>query len=173
MGDSSKTLARYFYNPHYFVSLTGTRRILADDDEEEVVRCILSQHVACMALTHIQFKWLPIEIVKRVGRKAHMRTGRSWIANDKLDYSWYRKFFHRHSDKIRSRVVENLDPKRWKISFTDVESLYTIMDDLHKKYTNIPTKNIANLDETNLTPERRKSPVLTSKGARRTNTLYM
>ena len=100
-----------------------------------------------------------------MNRKAHTKTGLSWIAHNRLDYKWYRTFLHRHSDRIRSRVVENLDPKRWKVSHTDVESLYTIMEDLRKKYPDLPSKNIANLDETNLTPERRKSRVLASKGA--------
>jgi hypothetical protein len=122
-GIPRKTLARYFYTPGYFESQTETRRILTDDEEEEVVQCILSQHAAGMALTHIQVKWLLMEIVKRVGRKAHTKSGSSWIANNKPGYSWYRKFLHRHLDKIRSRVVENLDPKRWKVSFTDVEYL--------------------------------------------------
>ena len=45
------------------------------------------------------------------------------------------------------------------------------MEDLRKKSHDLPSKNIANLDETNLTLERRKSRVLASKGARRTHTL--
>jgi hypothetical protein len=148
-----KTLARYFHTPGYFDSQDG-RRIITGEEEKEVVQCILTQHAAGMALTHTQVKWLLLEIVKRVNRKAHTKIGLSWIAHNKLDYKWYRKFLQRHSNRIRSRVVENQDPKRWKVSYKDVESLYTIMEDLRKKYPDLPAKNIANLDETNLTPER-------------------
>jgi len=124
-----------------------------------------------MALTHTHVKWLLLEIVKRMNRKAHTKTRLSWIAHNRPDYKWYRNFLQRHSNSIRSRVVENLDPKRWKVSYKDVESLYTIMEDFRKKYPYLPSKNIANLDETNLTLDGRKSQVLASKGARRTHTL--
>jgi hypothetical protein len=169
-GIPRKTLARYFYNPGCLDNHEG-RRILSDDDEKEIVQCILTQHAAGMALTHTQVKWLIMEIVKKVDRKADTKTGKAWIANNQPCYTWYRRFLDRHSDKIRSRVVENLDPKRWKVSFDDVKSLYIIMDELRKKYPDLPAANIANLDETNLTPERRKSRVLAAKGAKRTHSL--
>jgi len=171
LGIPRKTLARYFHTPGYFDSQIDNRRILTNEEEEEIVQCILDQHVAGMALTHTQVKWLLMEIIKMVDRKAKTKTGASWIKNNKPCYSWYQKFLRRHSDKIRSRAVENLDPKRWKVSYSDVESLYTIMDELRKKYPDLPSKNIATLDETSLTPERRKTRVLAAKGAKRTHTL--
>eukprot|EP00873_Tetraselmis_striata_P032851 jgi/Tetstr1/453115/TSEL_040138.t1 len=76
-----------------------------------------------------------------------------------------------HVKSIRDRVVENLDPKRWDVKEEQVKSQYDILADLYKKYPDLPANNIANLDETNLTPERRKSKVLAAKGARRTHTL--
>jgi hypothetical protein len=169
-GIPRKNLARYLHTPDYFDS-QDSRHIITDDDEEDVVQYIITQHAASMALTHTHVKWLLLEIVERVNRKAHTTTGMSWIAHNRPDYKWYRKFMQRHSDRIKSRVVESIDPKRWKVSYTDVEFIYTIMEDLRKTYPDLPSKNIANLDETNLTPERRKSRVITSKGARRTHTL--
>jgi hypothetical protein len=127
-GIPRKTLARYFHTPTNYFDSHDNHRIITDEEEEEVVQCILTQHVASMGLTHTQVKWLLLEIVKRVNRKAHTKTRMSWIAHNRPDYKWYRKFLQRHSDMIRSRVVENLDPKRWRVSYTDVESLYTIME---------------------------------------------
>eukprot|EP00873_Tetraselmis_striata_P006199 jgi/Tetstr1/426463/TSEL_016764.t1 len=124
-----------------------------------------------MALNHTQLKWVIMEVVRRVPGKANTATGKAWLNNNKPSYTWYRRFLERHSDRIRSRVVENLDPKRWKVTLDDLKSLYDILDNLRKIYPDLPARNVCNLDETNITPERRKSRVLAAKGARRTHTL--
>jgi hypothetical protein len=74
-------------------------------------------------------------------------------------------------DIIGSWVAENLDPKRWNVSVAAVQSLHDIIHELEERYPELPTANICNLDETNVTPERRSSMVLAAKGARRTHTL--
>lgn len=169
-----KTLARYFYKPGYFDSrkeAANNKRILTSEEEDDVVECILNQHSSGMALNHAQVKWVIMEIIKRIPGKAETKTGKAWIQNRRPSYTWYREFLKRHSDRISSRVCENLDPKRWKVTYNDVKSLYTIMEKLQENYPNLPARNICNLDETNLTPERRKSRVLAAKGARRSHTL--
>ena len=45
------------------------------------------------------------------------------------------------------------------------------MEETLRRYPGLPAANICNLDETNLTPERRRSRVLAARGARRTHTL--
>ena len=52
-----------------------------------------------------------------------------------------------------------------------VQPLYVVMEELMAKYPNLLATNLCNLDETNLTPERRKTKVLVRRGARRTHTL--
>ena len=112
-----------------------------------------------------------MEVIQRVPGKSDHPVAQRWVANSRPSYTWYRSFLQRHKDKISSRVVENLDPKRWRVSLPAVESLYSIMHDLLLRYPGLPAANICNLDETNLTPERRKSRVLAARGARRTHTL--
>lgn len=112
-----------------------------------------------------------MEVVKHVPGKASHPVGQRWLVNNRPSYSWYRSFLERHKSRISSRVVENLDPKRWKVSLPAVESLYKIMQMLIQRYPGLPASNVCNLDETNLTPERRKSRVLAARGARRTHTL--
>ena len=122
-------------------------------------------------LTDMHAKWLIMEVVRRASGKAYSPVAKKLLDNNRPSYSWYRKFLQRHQDKISSRVVENLDPKRWKVSLPAVESLYSIMHQLVQRYPRLPASNICNLDETNLTPERRKSRVLAARGARRTHAL--
>eukprot|EP00873_Tetraselmis_striata_P020029 jgi/Tetstr1/440293/TSEL_003055.t1 len=62
------------------------------------------------------------------------------------------RFFSIWHDRIRSRVVENLDPKRWKVTLDDLKSLYAILDNMRKIYPDLPARNVCNLDETNITP---------------------
>lgn len=112
-----------------------------------------------------------MEIIRHVPGKAEHPVAQSWLFHQRPSYSWYRSFLHRHSDVMRSRVCENLDPKRWKVDYGAVKSLYDIMGDIKKRFPNLPASNVCNLDETNLTPERRKSRVLAAKGARRTHCL--
>eukprot|EP00873_Tetraselmis_striata_P016270 jgi/Tetstr1/436534/TSEL_025359.t1 len=113
-----KTLERYFHKPGYFDAVKSAsgkgRGILTRDEEEEIVQLVLAQHAAGMALNHTQLKWVIMEVVRRVPGKANIATGKAWLNNNKPSYTWHRRFLERHSDRIRSRVVENLDPKRWK-----------------------------------------------------------
>eukprot|EP00873_Tetraselmis_striata_P041716 jgi/Tetstr1/461980/TSEL_007053.t1 len=170
-----KTQERYFHKPGYFDAVKSAagkgRGILTRDEEEEIVQLALAQHAAGMALNHTQLKWVIMEVVRRVSGKANTATGKAWLNNNKPSYTWYRRFLERHSDRIRSRVVENLDPKWWKVALDDLKSLYDILDNLRKIYPDLPARNVCNLDETNITHERRKSKVLAAKGARRTHTL--
>ena len=108
----------------------------------------------------MQVKWLIMEIIRHVHNKADHPAAKAWLANNRPSYTWYRRFLWRHRDRIRSRVVENLDPKRWKVSLPAVKSLYDVMQQIMEDYPGLPAANICNLDETNLTPERRKSRVL-------------
>lgn len=112
-----------------------------------------------------------MQVIKHVPGKADHPVAESWLKHERPSYSWYRAFLDRHFDVIRSRVCENLDPKRWKVDYESVKSLYDIMEQICEQYPNLPAANVCNLDETNLTPERRKSRVLAAKGARRTHTL--
>eukprot|EP00873_Tetraselmis_striata_P043083 jgi/Tetstr1/463347/TSEL_008270.t1 len=104
-----------------------------------------------MAPNHTQLKWVIMEVVRRVPGKANTATGKAWLNNNKPIYTWYRRFLERHSDRIRSRVVENLDPKRWKVTLDDLKSLYDILDNMRKIYPDLPARNVCNLDETNIT----------------------
>lgn len=83
---------------------------------------------------HMQVKWLIMEILRRVPGKADHPVAKKWLEHNRPSYSWYRRFLLRHRDKISSRVVENLDPKRWKVSLPAVESLYNIMHQLVQRY---------------------------------------
>mmetsp|Transcript_18423 Transcript_18423/g.51632 ORF Transcript_18423/g.51632 Transcript_18423/m.51632 type:complete len:191 (-) Transcript_18423:38-610(-) len=71
-------------------------------------------------------------------------------------------------------VVHGLDP----LSISMLFSLFlfvAFVASKHKRltdYPGLPAANICNLDETNQTPERRKSRVLAARGARRTHTLH-
>jgi hypothetical protein len=53
-GIPRKTLARYFHTPGYFDFQIDNRRILTNEEEEEIVQCILDQHAAGMALTDMK-----------------------------------------------------------------------------------------------------------------------
>jgi hypothetical protein len=74
----------------------------------------------------------------------------------------------RQRDIIKSRVAENMDPKRWKVFVAGVKSLYDIMQELVERYPELPAANICNLDETNMAPGRRPRWLLAAKvrGAR-------
>ena len=171
-GVPRKTLERYFQSPGMISdSRAGAKPLLTPHEEKEIIDTILRQHATGMSLNHQQVKWLVMEIVKRVPSKRDHPTGKAWLRNGQPSYRWYRYFLNRHNDKIRERVVDNLDPKRWFVSVEDVKSLYEIMGSLVKKYPEIDGSDICNLDETNITPEGRKSKVLAAKGARRTHTL--
>eukprot|EP00873_Tetraselmis_striata_P036245 jgi/Tetstr1/456509/TSEL_043231.t1 len=123
---SRKTLERYFHKPGYFDAVTSAsgkgRGILTRDEEEEIVQLVLAQHAAGMALNHTQPKWVIMEAVQRVPGVANTATGKAWLNNNKPSYTWCRRFLERHSDRVRSRVVENLDPKRWKVTLHDLRN---------------------------------------------------
>eukprot|EP00873_Tetraselmis_striata_P028288 jgi/Tetstr1/448552/TSEL_035810.t1 len=164
------TLNRFFHNPGVFDSgvVAGGKPVFTKAQEQEIVSKILDYHARGMALNHHQVKWLVMECIRRVPGLNKSTTAKKWLANGNPSYGWYRRFPHRYRDQIRDRVVENLDPKRWDVKEEQVKSLYDILAYLYKKYPDLHASNIANLDETNLIPERRKSKVMAAKGARRT-----
>jgi hypothetical protein len=93
-----------------------------------------------------------MEVIKRVPAKEDHLVAQTWLKNNQPIYSWYRSFLNGQGDIIRSRVAENLDPKRWKVFVAAVKSLYDIMHEMEERYPELLAANICNLDETNLTP---------------------
>eukprot|EP00873_Tetraselmis_striata_P000195 jgi/Tetstr1/420459/TSEL_011572.t1 len=171
-GIPEATLRGYFHSESGMrCSNAGRAPVLSRQEEEEVVQRILQQHANGLSLNHRQVKWLLMEIVRRVPGKQDTQSGKAWLKNGAPGYTWYRRFLNRQHDRIRARVVDNLDPKRWFVTYKDCKSLGDIMEKLLKLYPGTKASNIANLDETNITPETRKSRVLAAKGARRTHTL--
>mmetsp|Transcript_7319 Transcript_7319/g.18784 ORF Transcript_7319/g.18784 Transcript_7319/m.18784 type:complete len:294 (-) Transcript_7319:69-950(-) len=115
-------------------------------------------------------KWFILQAVVQVPELQRSRSAKRWLKNGRVKYSWYRRFLARHPE-LRERVVDNRDPKRWKVSVADIKSLYDILERYRQAYPGLTPAYIANLDETGLTPERRKKRCLAAKGARRTHAL--
>ena len=95
---------------------------------------------------------------------------KKWLKKGAVSYSWYRRFLARHPE-ISKRVVDSLDPKRWKVKLDDVKSLYGILEMYRQMYPGLTPAHIANLNETGLTPDHRKQKCIAKRGARRTHTL--
>lgn len=74
-----------------------------------------------------------------------------------------RGFLNRHKDKLRIRTVTNYSRKRASV---DSNILNAYFDNLEKSLAGIPSENIFNYDETNLTDNPGKKKCITKKGAK-------
>jgi len=134
------TVKRYYEASKQAVTTAppGRPRLLTSEEEEQVVETILRHHKNGCALNHFQVKWLLMEIVRHVPGKKDTEQGKQWLKHDTPSQAWFRAFLNRHHDRIRSRVSQNLDPKRWKVTVKDCRSLYDVLEKIHDEYPGLP-----------------------------------
>eukprot|EP00873_Tetraselmis_striata_P008533 jgi/Tetstr1/428797/TSEL_018784.t1 len=132
-GIPEATLRGYFHSESGMrCSNAGRAPVLSRQEEEEVVQRIMQQHANGLSLNHRQVKWLLMEIVRRVPGKQDTQSGKAWLKNGAPGYTWYRRFLNRHHDRIRARVVDNLDPKRWFVTYKDCIDFSMVSSDIYQ-----------------------------------------
>eukprot|EP00951_Prasinocladus_malaysianus_P036509 scaffold385137_cov38-Prasinocladus_malaysianus.AAC.1 len=166
----TSTLQRHYMDPTLLGRCCGPQPAIPREAEERLVEIALKHWKNGMALNNDQMKWFILQAVLHVPDMQRSRSAKRWLKKGTVKYSWYRRFLARHP-QLSERVVDNLDPKRWKVSVEDIKSLYDILDRYRVLYPGLTPGHIANLDETGLTPDRRKKVCLAKTGARRTHTL--
>eukprot|EP00873_Tetraselmis_striata_P000023 jgi/Tetstr1/420287/TSEL_001036.t1 len=76
----------------------------------------------------------------------------------------------RHHDRLRGRIVNNLDEKRFNVRQSVVKEFFDAREEIFRKFPNMPFNNICNLDETGLQAAAgKKKRVYVAPGTRRTH----
>lgn len=78
-----------------------------------------------------------------------------------VDFAY--SFMKRHKDTLRTRICQNIKRSRAAISATDINNYF---DHLYEELKDVPSSNIINYDETNLSDDPGRKKIITKRGCR-------
>ena len=134
----------------------GGQTALDQETEESLVKYLLMLSEWGFPITFLELRLLVKSYLQRIG--CHIKKFPDGVTPGK---EWAKSFMSRHANKLSSRLVQNINPKRAQVDSAVINSYFDYME---ADIEGIPPENIINFDETNLSDDPGRIKAISKRG---------